>query len=100
MEELSIAQQDSRWWLMQRVAARGGTYGALTPLVGPLAAGGLTFSYLDSAGVATANQLLVWSIGITLLGESVSQAQSSAGGLAFVRDSLITRVALRNNARF
>jgi hypothetical protein len=65
-------------------------------LVGPLTADGLAFSYFDVNGGLPALTTQIASIGITIRGRSVSQVS----GAGFRQDSIITRVTLRNNARF
>ncbi|MGH7675385.1 MAG: hypothetical protein ACREMV_08945, partial [Gemmatimonadales bacterium] len=85
---------DGRWYL-------GLTSGSDTqPLVGPLkGSSGLTFAYYDSAGVVTASPALVAEIGIVIRGIT-AQPIHHAGSLSTSADSLVTRVALRNNRRF
>lgn len=100
-EELSLIQAaDSRWWMGQRTASRSAGWGTVQALVGPLAAAGLAFQYFDSTGTATGVLTDIASIGIALRAESSTRVRSLAGRIDFARDSLITRVALRNNPRY
>ena len=100
-EELSLFQgADSRWWMGQRTANRTGTWSTVQELVGPLTVGGLALQYFDSTGTATATLTDIASIGMTLRAESSSRVRTQAANIDFARDSLISRVALRNNPRF
>jgi len=100
-EELSMIQAaDSRWWMGQRTASRSMGWGTVQPLVGPLAVGGLGLQYFDSTGAVTGTLADIASVGITMLAESSSRVRTQAGSINFARDSLITRVALRNNPRY
>jgi prepilin-type N-terminal cleavage/methylation domain-containing protein len=87
---------DGRWYL-------GQTRGATTqPLIGPLTgSNGVTFTYYDSTGAVTAVPTQVASIGIQLRGQTASRIRDAASaGVAYRTDSVVTRVALRNNVRF
>jgi len=100
-EELSLFQAaDSRWWMGQRTANRLGSWTPVRPLVGPLAAGGLGFTYHDTTGAATAVLTDIASVGIALRGESQQRVRGLGGNIDYARDSILTRAALRNNARF
>jgi prepilin-type N-terminal cleavage/methylation domain-containing protein len=100
-EELSLFQTpDSRWWMGQRTANRLGTWTTVRPLVGPLAAAGLAFTYHDTTGAATAVLTDIASVGIALRGESQLRVRGLGGDIDYARDSILTRAALRNNARF
>jgi prepilin-type N-terminal cleavage/methylation domain-containing protein len=100
-EELSLIQgADSRWWMGHRTASRAGGWGIVLPLVGPLTAGGLAFQYFDSTGTATGAVADIASVGISLRAESTNRVRVQSTNIDFARDSLITRVALRNNPRY
>lgn len=100
-EELSLIQgADTRWWMAQRTSNRTTGWGTIQPLVGPLAAGGLGFQYFDSTGTATGTLTDIASVGIFLRAESSQRVRTQSTNIDFARDSLITRVALRNNPRF
>ncbi len=99
-EEISLLQSNARWWMGQRTANRSGTWSTAQPLVGPLTASGLALTYYDSSGTVTAVSSLIASIQVILRGESRALVRRGIGSAQYARDSLITRVALRNNPRF
>ncbi|HKW42080.1 MAG TPA: type II secretion system protein [Gemmatimonadales bacterium] len=87
---------DGLWYLGQRAA--GAT---LQPLLGPLAGPkGLTFAYFDSTGVETATAPNVAQIEIAVRGRTAEPTRMADGRQADGVDSLVMRVALRNNRRF
>ncbi len=96
VEELSLYLLDADYWLGRRTAGRDGTWTSVRPLVGPLTANGLAFSYFDAAGAPPALTTDIASIGLTVRGRSMKQVSGSG----YLQDSIITRVTLRNNARF
>jgi prepilin-type N-terminal cleavage/methylation domain-containing protein len=87
---------DNQWYLGQR--PEGGT---LEPLVGPLTgSNGVTFSYRDSSGAVTAAPTAVREIEIRVRGRTTRPVRvASSGVVAYVVDSVVTCVALRNNPR-
>lgn len=86
---------DDKWYLGLQTA--GGTQ----PLVGPLNGGnGLTFAYYDSAGAVTAVPASVAEIEIQVRGQTAQPIRQPGGQLGPLVDSVVTRVALRNNRRF
>jgi hypothetical protein len=94
--KLYRSPSDGLWYLGQRVA--GAT---LQPLLGPLAgANGLTLSYYDSIGTPVATAVDVAQIEITVRGRTVEPVPLTDGTQDHAVDSLVTRVALRNNRRF
>lgn len=100
-EELSLFQgADSRWWMGQRTANRTGAWTAVQALVGPLAVGGLALQYFDSTGAVTGTLANIASIGVTMRAESSNRVRTQSTNIDFARDSIISRVALRNNPRF
>lgn len=84
-----------RYWLGRQVGA--GTNDQLTgPLIAPGANGGLTFSYYDTLGVATANPAAVGSVLFTLRAQSLkSYRNPNSGVVGYRQDSLTTKVTLR-----
>jgi hypothetical protein len=101
MEELALFTDGSGAnWLGQSTADLTGTWTAVTPLAGPLQASGLSFTYFDTLNVVTGTKTNVASVGIVVRSQSVTRARGSTGGITNLRDSLVTRVALRNNRRF
>lgn len=87
-------------WLGQRSMDRGGSWTPWQALVGPLTATGLAFTYLNAAGAVTTVPTEVAAVGLAIRGRSAELARVGAGTIDFMRDSLFTSVALRNNARF
>jgi prepilin-type N-terminal cleavage/methylation domain-containing protein len=87
---------DGGWYLGQ---TRGGT---TQPLIGPLTgSNGVTFTYYDGNGAVTAVPTQVASIEIRLRGQTVSRVRdATSSGVAYRTDSVVTRVAVRNNVRF
>ena len=96
VEELSLYLVGADYWLGRRTAGRGGSWTAVRPLVGPLTANGLSFSYFDVAGAVPAFTTGIASIGLTIRGRSTQLVS----GTGYMEDSIVTRVTLRNNARF
>lgn len=96
IEELSLYPVGTDYWMGRRTASRNGTWESVRPLVGPLTADGLSLSYFDAAGAPPALTTGIASIGLTVRGRSMRQVS----GKGYLQDSIVTRVALRNNARF
>ena len=73
---------------------------AIQPVVGPLTgANGVTFSYYDSVGAVTPLPAQVAQIQIVLRARTTSPIRGADGVQAYKVDSVVTRVALRNNPR-
>jgi prepilin-type N-terminal cleavage/methylation domain-containing protein len=90
------AAGDTSWYIGFQPAGQ-----TMQPLVGPVLTNGLTFSYFDANGNATAVRTQVARIDITVRGRTAVAVR--AGGQAARRaavDSMTTSVALRNNRRF
>jgi hypothetical protein len=86
---------DGLWYLGLR------NNSGLQPLVGPLNGNtGLRFNYFDGVGNATAVPTSVAQVEIIVRGRTAQQVMQTSGGLITPVDSVITRVALRNNRRF
>lgn len=68
------------------------------PLLGPLAASGLQLAYFDSTGAVTTNASNVALIELVVIGQT-AQPVRATGGIRRAVDTLVTSVALRNNAR-
>ena len=96
IEEISLYLQGAEYWLGRRTANRGGVWEVVRPLVGPLMNNGLAFSYFDINGAPPALTTQIVSIGVTVRGRSARRVS----GRGFLQDSIVTRVTLRNNARF
>jgi prepilin-type N-terminal cleavage/methylation domain-containing protein len=86
---------DNQWYLGQRLA--GAT---IQPLLGPLIGpSGLALSYFDSTSRPTDMLTAVAEVEIRVRGRTALPVRATGGGSAYVVDSLVTRVALRNNPR-
>ncbi len=96
VEEISLYQEGTDYWLGRRTANRAGVWEVVRPLVGPLMANGLAFSYFDINGAPPALTTQIASVGVTVRGRSARQVT----GRGFLQDSIVTRVTLRNNTRF
>jgi hypothetical protein len=73
----------------------------IQPLVGPLIGNnGLTLSYYDAAGVVTAVPTSVVQIEIKVRGRTAQPVRQADGTQAPQVDSILARVALRNNKRW
>jgi prepilin-type N-terminal cleavage/methylation domain-containing protein len=100
VEETSLYRDGGGdYWLGYRTANKAGTWTPVQRIIGPLTADGLTFSYLDVAGAATATVTEIASVALTIRIRSQVPTRLSLGGTDYIRDSVITRVALRNNPR-
>jgi hypothetical protein len=75
--------------------------GSTQPLIGPLRdANGLAFQYFDSLGTVTADSSRVADIEIRVRGRTASKVRTQGqAGVAYKIDSIVTRVAIRNNIR-
>ncbi len=93
----SYQAADGNWYLGQRNPAQTGT---IQPVVGPLiGANGVTFTYYDSVGTVTADSSKVAQIQIVLRARTAAPIRGPNGVQAYKVDSIVTRVALRNNPR-
>ena len=101
VEDLLLVQRGGgRWWLGLRTASRSGAWTTIQPLIGPLWPSGLQFTFRDAAGAATTTRDEVVSVDLTLRGESQRSVRYGTGAPVYLRDSLSTHIALRNNPRF
>lgn len=95
-EELSLyTGADTRQWLGFKTMNSAGTWTAVDALLGPLTAGGLALSYYDTLGVSTANVANIASIEVVIRAQALERTPAG-----YVADSVITRIAVRNNRRF
>lgn len=69
------------------------------PVLGPLAANGLVFTYLDSTGTATNAINDIRAVRFTVVGTTDRQIRLTGGALGNAVDTLTTTVALRNAPR-
>lgn len=87
---------DNNWYLGIRNSA-----GVIQPLIGPLiGANGMTLSYYDAAGAVTAVPTSVAQIEIKVRGRTAQPIRMADGTQTTQVDSILTRVALRNNKRW
>jgi prepilin-type N-terminal cleavage/methylation domain-containing protein len=78
-----------------------GTWSDVAPVAGPLnSAGGIALTYYDSTGAVTATPTNVAQIGLVVRGLSAAPIQipGRRANLQKYQDSMIVRVALRNNS--
>ena len=88
---------DNNWYLGLQNNSKGA---AIQPLIGPLiGSNGMTLSYFDSVGVATAAITSVAQIEIVLRARTLAPVRGATGPQDYKVDSVTTRVALRNNPR-
>jgi len=92
---LYLSPSDNQYYVAQ--TANGSTQ----PLIGPLSgANGLSFQYFDSLGTVTADSSKVADIEIRVRGRTASKVRTQGqAGVAYRIDSVVTRVAIRNNIR-
>ena len=98
-EELRVSNYwNGRPWIMQRLATSSGGWNSWEGLLGPLqTTDGLELTYYDASGAVTAVLTNIASVGIQLRAESNRAAYTSGGTIDNIRDSIVTRVALRND---
>lgn len=96
--EYGLYANGGEYWLGGRSLGAGEA--TMQPVLGPLTSDGVSFSFLDGAGAATTDRGLVKSIQITLKGlTDQAIVVGSNTKTAYVRDSLVTQVVLRNSLR-
>jgi hypothetical protein len=94
MEE-RLYQSGGQYWLGSRSVSGG--EGQVQPVLGPLAADGIRFRFLDSAGASTVQPSEVRLIGLTVRGVSDGAIVTpTSPGPAVVADSLSADIELRN----
>ncbi len=97
MELLMFSQGGQNWLGLHSLSIPGGQ--APQAVVGPLAPGGLTLTYLTSAGAVTLTPSAVRSMRVTLRGMSDRAVHTgkTTTQVAALQDSLTTVVQLRNS---
>ena len=96
--QMGLYSNGGEWWLGARSVSAGEA--SMQPMLGPLTSSGVEFRFYDGAGGLTTNAGNVKSIGVTLRGLTDQPIVVGANTkTAYVQDSLITRVALRNALR-
>jgi prepilin-type N-terminal cleavage/methylation domain-containing protein len=97
--EIKSYQQGGQWWLgAQSINTPAST---MQPLLGPLrGSDGVDFRYYNSAGVETAVLGDIKSVGFAIWGQTSQNVTKGGGGhIAYVQDSLVTQVSMRNAFR-
>jgi hypothetical protein len=99
-EQVTNITQDGQRWLGRRTMAKNGTWSGWEALVGPLVAtNGLRFVMRDTTSTVTTAVGSAASVEFVI--RSLSRETGWFGGTnARLADSIITRVAIRNNDRF
>lgn len=91
---LELYQTSGQWWLGARSVSAGES---VQPVLGPLQPRGFQMVFRDSVGNVTAVAARVRTIDLTFRSVGTRAAHLTAdGGIGPVRDSLVTRVRLRN----
>ena len=88
------SSEDGRWYVGLQTAAD------LQPVFGPVTSDGLAFTYLDSAGLVTAQSTRVALIEIRVRARTLAAIRDGRGRLVQPVDSVVMLVSLRNNRRF
>lgn len=70
------------------------------PLIGPVLANGLSLAYYDSTGTVTTDPTEVAIIGVTVRARTSIPVRDAGQALRVPIDSMVMKVALRNNRRF
>ena len=87
------------WWLGVR-SLTGGAWAATSPVAGPLRPNdGILFEYRTAADAITATPTAVARIRLIVRGYSRTQINIPGRRVGYYQDSIITRIALRNNVR-
>ena len=96
--EMRLYESGGRWWLGARSVSGGAANPE--PVLGPLTADGLAFTYRDRAGNVTATIANMRSLDITLKGQTDGSIATGLEALSIGEDSLTTRIRLRNAPSF
>ena len=96
--EYGLYSSGGEWWLGARSVSM--SEASMQPVLGPLTSDGLSFNFFDGNGALTTDRSLVKSIQVTLMGVT-DQAivVGSNTKTAYVQDSLVSQVVLRNALR-
>ena len=95
--EMRLYETGGRWWLGARSVSGGDN---LEPVLGPLTADGLVFTYLDRAGAQTATIANMRMLDIAMKGQTDGTIATGLEALSIGEDSLTTRIRLRNAPSF
>ena len=96
MELLRYRDRNGIWWVGMRRLRKSGRRTQVQPLLGPLAPGGLEFSYFDVNGLVTNTPTEVASIGLTVTAPAPRTQLDPYSATALRRRRVVLRVALRN----
>jgi prepilin-type N-terminal cleavage/methylation domain-containing protein len=96
--EMRLYEADGRWWLGARSVSGGAANPE--PVLGPLTADGLVFTYRDRAGAQTATIANMRTLDIALKGQTDGTIATGLEALSIGEDSLTTRIRLRNAPSF
>ena len=96
MELLRYRDRNGTWWAGMRRVRKSGRRTQVQPLLGPLAPGGLEFSYFDANGSMTSDPTRVASIGIVVTVPAPRKQFDPYSETALQRRRVVLRVALRN----
>lgn len=95
--EMRLYESDGRWWLGAASLSGGNN---IEPVLGPLTADGLVFTYLDRNGNQTATIANMRMLDIALKGQTDGAIATGQAALSIGEDSLTTRIRLRNAPSF
>jgi len=96
--QMGLYASGGEYWLGARSVSAGEA--SMQPILGPLTSTGVQFNFYDGSGTPTTNAGNVKSIAVTLRGlTDQAIVVGSNTKTAYVQDSLIARVALRNALR-
>ncbi len=99
VQVLSYNGADGNVWMGMRRFVKAGGWTDVEPLLGPLAPGGLTFTYYDAAGNVTNVPADVRRIRLAVIGETAVPVRTTTGAVGYIEDTLAAEIALRNNPR-
>jgi hypothetical protein len=98
VEELSVDTDEAGdGWFVRRSRDKAGTWSDYDRLAGPLASSGIGLTYFDTLNAETDVLTRIASVNVVVRTRS---ADNTGVGTGTVHDSILTRVALRNNRRF
>jgi hypothetical protein len=96
--QMGLYASGGEYWLGARSVSAGEA--SMQPILGPLTSTGVEFNFYDGANALTTNVGNVKSITVTLRGLTDQPIVVGANTkTAYVQDTLVTRVALRNSLR-
>lgn len=96
--EFRLYEADGRFWLGGQSISTAGSQ--VEPVLGPLTADGLLFTYRDRTGAATGVLANIRTIEVALNGETEAPITNGSYYNTIVEDSLTARVRLRNAPAF